>query len=183
MTYVTGDGGNLLKPRWVLQLQREETNLSRVAAKLADACLELLGSEVGRATIQREDAIHSDILMELHKKDLCSNEYFTALGTLRGVQWVGLGSRLKTRDRAFWLAMSAAILLRIPESKAECIYNNFDLKVRLVQQAAQQRRLFLMQSRIPTREAIVAFQLRLTSLPRGSTRKWVNHGATEEKEV
>ena len=45
------------------------------------------------------------------------------------------------------------------ELKAECVYNNFGTEVRLmVQEAAQQRRLFLVQSRIPTREEIVEFQ-------------------------
>ena len=52
-------------------------------------------------------------ILELHSKELCKSEDFTALGTLRGVQWVGLGSNLKTRNRAFWLTTSAAILLRI----------------------------------------------------------------------
>ena len=73
-----------------------------------------------------------------------------------GVQWVGLGSNLKTRNASTTFS---------------------------VQQAAQQRRLFLVQSRIPTRDEIVEFQLRLTSLPRGDTRKWVTYGATEENEV
>ena len=184
VTYVTGDGGSLLKPRLVLQLHREETNLSQVAARLCDTCLEILGAEVGRNEIPREDTKFSDILSELHRKELCKSEDFTALGTLKGVQWVGLGSNLKTRNRAFWLATSAAILLRIDDSKAECVYNNFRPEVRvMVQQAAQQRRLFQVQSKIPTREEILTFQLRLTALPRGDPRRWVMHGEAEEKEV
>ena len=184
VTYVTGDGGCLLKPRLVLQLHREEANLSQVAARLCDTCLEILGCEVGRNNIQREDVKFSQILEELHKKDFCKSEDFTALGTLKGVQFVGLGSNLKTRNRAFWLATSAAILLRVPQSKAECVFNNFGPEVRvMVQQAAQQRRFFLVQSRIPTREEILTFQLQLTELPRGDTRRWVKHGEAEDQEV
>ena len=184
MTYVTGDGGSLLKPRLVLHLHRDETSLAQVAARLCDTCLEILGAEVGRNEIPREDVKYSDILQEIHRKELCKGEDFTALGTLRGVQWVGLGSNLKTRNRAFWLATAAAILLRIPQSKAECVYNNFGPEVRMmVQQANQQRRLFFVQCWMPTRAEIVAFQLQLTSLPRGDTRKWVTYGATEENEV
>lgn len=184
VTYVTGNEGSLLKPRLVLQLHREESNLSQVAARLCDTCLQILGCEVGRKEIEREDKQSSEILAELHKKELCKGEEWTALGTLRGVQFVGLASNLKVRNRAFWLAASAAILLRIPGTQAECVYNNFGPGVRLmVQQAAQQRRLFLVQSQIPTREEILAFQLRLTALPRGDPRRWVMHGEAEEKEV
>ena len=94
VTYVTGDGGSLLKPRLVLQLHRDETSLAQVSAKLCDTCLEILGAEV-----PREDQNYSEILQEIHSKELCKNEDFTALGTLKGVQWVGLGSNLKTRNR------------------------------------------------------------------------------------
>ena len=185
VTYVTGDGGSVLKPRLVLHLHRDETSLAQVAARLCESCLEILGGEVtSRDKIPRWDEKFSDILEELHQKGLCEKEDFTALGKIRGVEWVGLGSNLKTRNRAFWLATASAILLRIPPNRAECVYNNFGPEVRLlVQQAELQRRLFFVQSWMPTREQMVAFQLQLTSLPRGDTRKWVTYGATEENEV
>ena len=74
-------------------------------------CIEPIGEPCW--TDGRTASLVRAILEELHSKELCKSEDFTALGTLRGVQWVGLGSNLKTRNRAFWLATSAAILLRI----------------------------------------------------------------------
>ncbi len=102
VTYVTGDGGSLLKARLVLQLH-SETSLAQVAAKLCDTCLEILGAEVPREDQTELQLDLAGILQEIHSKELCKNEGFTALGTLKGVQWVGLGSNLKTRNRAFWL--------------------------------------------------------------------------------
>ena len=53
-----------------------------------------VGAEVPREDQFLQRDLAGDVLFEL-----CKNEDFTALGTLKSVQWVGLGSNLKTRDR------------------------------------------------------------------------------------
>lgn len=62
---VTGDGGSLLKPRLVPTSQGGDQPVPSCCQ--GDTRLELLGSEIGRNDIQREDIKFSDMLEELHK--------------------------------------------------------------------------------------------------------------------
>lgn len=71
-------------------------------------------------------------MQELHSRGYFLDADITAYGRLDAgsgedgpIEAIGLSSNLRTRDRAFALAMSLAILLRLEENMANMICNNF----------------------------------------------------------
>ena len=98
---------------------------------------------------------HGELLQELHSRGYFLDADITAYGRLEAgdlgagdagdgdgpgpdgtgpIEAIGLSSNLKTRDRAFALAMSLAILLRLEPGTANMICNNFGV-VELLYQA------------------------------------------------
>ena len=95
--------------------------------------------------VPREDVKHGELLQELHSRGYFLDADITAYGRLEAgdlgagdagdagdgdgtvgpIEGIGLSSNLKTRDRAFALAMSLAILLRLEPGTANMICNNF----------------------------------------------------------
>eukprot|EP00438_Fugacium_kawagutii_P005016 Skav216760 [mRNA] locus=scaffold1917:19340:21342:+ [translate_table: standard] len=202
IAWVSGEGGNRCTPRLCVYLHRSEEKLSRTAHQLLDTCLEKVPGAPERKDFfkggnpgkYREDVKHSAILQELHADGLFKEADFTALGWLQfndvKLEAVALGPNLRTRDRAFSLALSLTVLMRLQETGEEgptaCIINNFGQVLnQILDQARAERRCFGARSQLqlPTEEEILEFQLALCSWPRGNPRKIHVYDEPELEEV
>ena len=176
-TYVTVDGGSLLKPRLVPTSQGGDQPVPSCCQ--GDTCLELLGSEIGRNDTQRED-IQSDMLEELHKKMQKRWKIPQHWKTLRGVQWVGLGSKSQDEKSCLLVGHGSGHLVTDPTEQGRMRLQQFQPGGAIDGATSCTTPPPVQDSHAWRNRAV---QLRLTSLPGGDTRKWVNHGATEDKEV
>eukprot|EP00435_Cladocopium_sp_Y103_P069990 s5_g34.t1 len=184
MCYITGEGGTLATPRLCLHLHRTENVVSRIAHQLFDHCLEKVPDAPARKEVSRKDVKHGELLQELHSRGYFLDADITAYGRLEAgdlgagdvtagpIEAIGLSSNLKTRDRAFALAMSMAILLRLEPGTANMICNFFG--------ARQQRGLFTVKTKLPTDEEIFRFQMALTTWPRGNPSRFLRFEQLEE---
>lgn len=194
--YINGEGGTLASPRLCLHLHRNEAVASRVAQQLLDHCLEKVPDAPARKEVPREDVKHGELLQELHSRGYFLDADITAYGRLEAgdlgagdgddgdgtvgpIEAIGLSSNLKTRDRAFALAMSLAILLRLEPGTANMICNNFGVG-ELLHQARQQRGLWTVKTKLPTDEEIFRFQVALTTWPRGNPSRFLRFEQLEE---
>lgn len=122
----------------------KESELSQNAAQLLDSCLHTVPGTPARATLPLKYNTQGDILQELHRKakSEAKGGFLTEQHTLEGalssirIGAVGVGRNSQVLDRAFYLAMSTAIMLDLTPAKCDPIFNVWGVAVeKMVQEA------------------------------------------------
>lgn len=130
MCFICNDGPASVTARLCVRLTKKDSKFSQYAAQLLDECLRKVPGSPARKDLKMVSREHSETLLELHQKakSLGKQGFLQESVAAEGasdnmnIQAVGVGSNERLRERAFWLAMSTAIILRLPK-ECETILN------------------------------------------------------------